>query len=113
MAPGRLEPGDVCDALREEDDAPSLELGPSGYEVVADHADVRDADLCDRGVARSGGTDSGRRILDQFEDTVVRPKSDDRGSDDHGRRDELAHVELDLCTLHGVGRRQHLQTQDL
>jgi hypothetical protein len=61
----------------------------------------------------SGVTDSGRRILDQFDDAVVLPKADDGSRDDHGRRDELAHVLLDLWTTHGVRRRQHLQAQDL
>ena len=33
--------------------------------------------------------------------------------DDHGRRDELAHVALDLVALHAVGRRQHRKAQDV
>ena len=57
--------------------------------------------------AGAGSPVSHRGILDDFDHAVGAViDADDRGFDDHGRRQELAHVARDRVALHAVGRRE-------
>jgi len=49
-------------------------------------------------------------VLDQLEDVVVTAEPDD-GAFELEPRQHLAHVPLDVGTLHQVGRREHLQAE--
>ena len=86
---------------------------PRRGDVVAHHADMGDADPGDRRPSGSGGATSAAGYSMSSMTRSSCPNPTIAAVHDDRRRDELAHVALDLLALHAVRRRQHRETEDV